>query len=169
MPKSPAKLNDRIREGIVIRFACCHGADEIRAWLKEEHRVELAPGSLAYYNGNTPGAKEGMSPKWRRLSDETRARYLDGVSDVPIAHKAHRLRLLDDLVGRLASQIRADKRVNVVLVGEVKTLLEQAAKEMGEAFTNRRILDIDARGNLAKLLGIDPALLPEGEGGDDQP
>ncbi len=161
MGRTSPKLTDRLRDGVVCRFACCYTHDEVRTWLKDEHGIDLPPPALSYYNANNPAARAGLSEKWRKRFDQVQAEYFEATSSVPIAHKAHRLRIANRAVERIAGKIDADRGVNVVMVDTLRSLLEYAAKEQGEAYTNRRILEHDAHGALAKLIGCDPSELPE--------
>lgn len=159
--KYAAKLTDKIRGGIVVRFACRYTVEEVREWLKSEHGVAVEPSVLSYYNANNPGARAELSARWLELFDRTQAEYFANVDAIPIAHKAHRLRLANDAAERIVAKLDTRSGVNVVLLEKLQGLLEYAAKEQGEAFTNRRMLDLDVRGNLAKLIGVDPDELPE--------
>jgi hypothetical protein len=162
-PNTP-KLTDKIRAGVITRFACCYSVEDVRAWLKAEHGVELEPSALSYYNGNNPGAYASLSVRWRTLFDEKRAAYFEDVAQVPISHKRHRLQIANDQIERLAANVASGRGgINLVMLDSLKALLEYAAKESGDAFTNTRILQHDARGNLAKLLGCDPDELPDGD------
>jgi hypothetical protein len=90
-------------------------------------RVEASkPHALAY---NPGGPNYRGAPKWRTLFDAERKRFLEDVGNIGIAQKAVRLQRLEKLC-----TIALERR-NVKLAAEV---LEQAAKEMGEVFTNRR-------------------------------
>lgn len=158
--KNAPKLNDRIRDGIIVRFACCYSPEEVKAWLKEEHGLELTDPALSYYNANNPAARSSLSEKWRARFDVVREEYVSRV-DAPIAFKAHRLRLANTAAERILARLGGDRSVNVVMVETLQRLLEYAAKEDGGMFTNRRILEHDAVGALAQLIGCDPAELPE--------
>jgi hypothetical protein len=164
-----AVLTDDVRTHVVVLFASCRGVDEVRAWLADAHpeiAAQLKPSTLSYYNGNNPGAYANLPARWKTLFDATRAAYFADASREPIAHKAHRLRLANDLVEDLLPNVvkrspSGGSSVNLVIADQIQKLLEYAAREDGGMFTNRRILEHDARGNLAKLLGCDPSELPE--------
>ncbi len=81
----------------------------------------------AYDPGKSMGAK--LSERWRELFYATRKAFLEDQATIPIANQNFRLRALDRLYQAAAS------RGNVALAAQ---LLEQAAKEAGGAFTNRR-------------------------------
>lgn len=159
------KLNDKIRADIVTMFACFATPDDVRNWLMEEHGIELAPSGFSYYNGNNILQYRKMSAKWQKLFDAMRQEYLDTVSRVPIAHKAHRLKVASDAVDRIMEKIKTGRNVNIPLVETLQRLLEYAAKEDGGMFTNTRILKMNPKDALAELLGVDPNTLPDPEDG----
>ncbi len=69
-----------------------------------------------------------LSDKWKQLFVKHRKDFNDEVDSIPIANKAYRLTMLDNMVRD------AFESKNRPLVAK---LLEQAAKEVGEVFTNR--------------------------------
>ncbi|MFN1150354.1 DUF2280 domain-containing protein, partial [Serratia liquefaciens] len=82
---------------------------------------------ISAYNPENTMAKN-LSKKWIELFNHTRARFQKEISDIPIANKAYRLRLLD----RMANRTEGVK--NYALTAQ---LIEQAAKECGDAYTNK--------------------------------
>ena len=76
----------------------------------------------------TKVAGKGLAQKWVELFNLTRDRFLNEISGIPIANKAYRLRVLD----RMAT--RAEGMKNLALTAEI---IEQAAKECGDAYTNK--------------------------------
>lgn len=71
-----------------------------------------------------------VPPQHRAPCSETKGKMAD-VSTIPIAQQAYRLRVLQ------RSLVKVEGQGNVSMVAQ---LLEQAAKESGGAFTNRREL-----------------------------
>lgn len=69
--------------------------------------------------------------KFRELFEKTRADFIKHTEKIPIANKSVRVKKLQNIFDKLESE----KLQNNPLKMEV---LEQAAKEMGDAFTNRR-------------------------------
>jgi hypothetical protein len=67
--------------------------------------------------------------KWKTLFESERTAFLASVGSIGIAQKTVRLQRLEQLC------LLALQRKNMKLAAE---LMEQAAKEMGEVFTNRR-------------------------------
>jgi hypothetical protein len=96
--------------------------------VKEEFGIEVTRQQVSAYDPNRRIAKD-LSAKWRAVFDETRKKFLDDVSTIPIANQAFRLRALNRMYDRVQGQ------GNMALAAQ---LIEQAAKESGGAFTNRR-------------------------------
>jgi hypothetical protein len=71
----------------------------------------------------------GLAQKWVELFNDTRKRFQTELSDIPIANKAYRLRALDRMM------TKAEGMRNMALAA---TLMEQAAKEVGDAYTNKQ-------------------------------
>lgn len=83
--------------------------------------------------------------KWREIFDQVRSRYLSSIESVPIAHKAYRLNVLQQICDN------ARDRGNLVLAAAT---LEQAAKEVGNALTNER--NIRMNGPMNSLSELTP-------------
>jgi hypothetical protein len=123
-----AKLNDAARRFIVQALACYDTPTEVSVALKEEMGVEVARTQVAQYDP-TKVAGARLAKKWRDLFEDTRKRFRKEIAEIPIADQAFRLRALGKLYDRHLS------RGNVVAAAAV---LEQAAKEQGGMFTNKR-------------------------------
>ncbi|WP_368646850.1 DUF2280 domain-containing protein [Castellaniella ginsengisoli] len=123
-----ATLNDAAKRFIVQALACYDTPSEVSTALKDEMGVDVARTQVAQYDPTkVAGAK--LSQKWRDLFEDTRKRFRDAVSEIPIADQAFRLRSLGKIYDRHMA------RGNVVAAAAV---LEQAAKEQGGMFTNKR-------------------------------
>jgi len=139
-----AHLADRHKRLIVQRLATFTSTTEILAEL-QEHGVAATHAQIAFYNPDLASSVD-VAAKWRTLHAETRAAFIRDTSAIPITHKAYRLRELNDM----AKQARTKK--NYPLAAQ---LLEQAAKEMGESYTNRRVIEpADPAAALASTLGV---------------
>jgi hypothetical protein len=123
-----AKLDDNIRAFVVQQLACYDTPTQVAAAVKEEFELELTRQQCASYDP-TKVTSKALAKKWRDLFEATRKRFLEDVSTIPIANQATRLRSLERLLRT------AEKRGNAVLAAQ---LLEQAAKEVGGAYTDRR-------------------------------
>lgn len=125
-----AALNDDQKLFIVQALACFDAPSQVIESVKQEFELDVSPQQLQAYN---PATKAGarMSQKLKDIFEATRKRFLAEVSDIPVANQAYRLRQLQRMVHE------SMRRKNIVLAA---SLLEQAAKESGGMFTNRREL-----------------------------
>lgn len=123
-----AKLNDAPKRFIVQALACWDTPSQVAEAVKDEFGLDVPRMQVALYDP-TKVAGQGLAKKWRELFDATRKRFREEVAEIPIADQAFRLRAQCKIYERHLS------RGNVVGAAAV---LEQAAKEAGGAFTNRR-------------------------------
>lgn len=144
-----AKLNNEIRTFIVQAVACFDSPSTVVKAVREEFRVEIAKQSVEAYDP-TKRAGRDLAAKWRTIFDETRAAFLEDTARIGISHRAVRLRALQ----RMAE--KAETQGNMVLAS---SLMEQAAKEMGGAFTNRREVTGKDGGPIETTATIDPSKL----------
>jgi hypothetical protein len=100
---------------------------EIVKQLEQTFKVKSSLSQVCYYD-----PKYGkISAELKALFEETREKFLKEISAIPIANEAYRIRVLQNALERqLGSRI-----INEPLVLDI---LEQAAKERGKMFTNRR-------------------------------
>ena len=147
-----AKLREDHKVLIVQRLATFTTPTEIQAELKELGVVvELA--QVVYYSPDTKHTD--LAPKWRKMFDDTRAAFKKDTANIAIAHKSFRLQELQ----RMYRKLMSGTRPNMPLA---KELLEQAAKEVGEAYTNRRqLVSPNPLEDLAKLLDLTPEQLTQ--------
>lgn len=131
-----AKLNEAVQCFIVQALACYDTPSQVAAAVKEEFGLELTRQQVATYDA-TKHSGRNMSKKWRDLFEDARKRFRQEVAEIPIAGQAYRLRQLQRLLQD------AIARKNVVLASQ---LLEQAAKEEGGLFTNRRQTELTGKG-----------------------
>ena len=122
-----AKLKKELQIYIVQQLALFEKPTVIRERLKEDFGIEVSLPAVIYYDIANPGLPQA----WKDLFTETRESFLKNVGDIPIANKAFRLRELD----RLYHRRKGAKNENPI---EQRATLEQAAKEAGDAFTNRK-------------------------------
>lgn len=117
-------LDDETRAEIVMRLAMYETATDIVDWLADQGIVVSRQAVAAY---DPEKCTRNLASKWRTLFYETREKWRAELIEVPIANRITRLRRMDQLY-RMAK----DK-------GDVETaakLIEQAAKEVGNVFTN---------------------------------
>lgn len=125
-----ASLNDDVKRFIVQALACYDTPSQVVEAVKEQFGLETSRPQVQGYDPEKQQGKE-LSKKWRDLFFETRKKFLDNASDIPIANQTFRLRALNRMYGK------AESSKNLALAAQ---LLEQASKEIGGAFTNRREL-----------------------------
>lgn len=123
-----AALSTEVKAFIVQSLACFESPTKVIELVKAEFGVMVSRQQVSQYSpGNAMAAK--LSDKWVELFNATRERFQAEITDIPIANKAYRLRALD----RMAT--RAESIKNMALAAQ---LIEQAAKECGDAYTNRQ-------------------------------
>lgn len=154
------KLTDEVKRFIVERLASYDSPQTIADAVREEFGVTVDRRAVAQYD-----PERSLRPPSRALRAHfklARQAYEAAVDKIPVGKKAVRLRRLE------AAYHRAVERGNEVLVLEI---LEQAAKEMGDAFTNKRQVSLgDPLEELSAMLGIPAeeirAALASGEDGE---
>ncbi|WP_312416664.1 DUF2280 domain-containing protein [Shinella sp.] len=125
------KLSDEVKAFIIQSLACFDGLAVVVAAVKREYGIEISK-QLCESHDPTKKAGAKLGERWRVLFDETRKSFLEDTSTIAISHRAVRLRALQ----RMAD--KAEGQGNMVLAS---SLLEQAAKEVGNSYTNHRKLD----------------------------
>ncbi len=125
-----AALKDEVKLTIVQALACFDTPSQVAEQVKQEFGLVLARQQVAGYDPTKPSGKK-LSKKLLQVFSHTRQKFLDDVSSIPISNQSYRLRVLQ------RNLERADQRGNAAMV---TSILEQAAKELGGAFTNRREL-----------------------------
>lgn len=126
-----AALPEPIKVFVTQALACFDTPSRAAKAVREEFGVEVSPQQCERYDP-TKRAGSALSQKYREIFERTREEFLADTSRIGVSHRAVRLRALDRAVGL------AEQRGNLPLMAQ---LLEQAAKEAGDAFTNRRRLE----------------------------
>lgn len=137
------KLTEPQQTAVVQALACFDSPAQVAAFLRKDHGVDIAPQSVEAYDP-TKKAGAAIAAKWRALFEETRRAFLEDTSQIAISHRAVRLRALQ----RMAE--KAEGSGNMVLAA---SLMEQAAKEVGDSYTNRRELAGKVQFNFEDVLG----------------
>lgn len=125
------KLTDGVRTFIVQSLACFDPPSVVVTAVKKEFGLTVTPQSVEAYDP-TKRAGRNLSAKWRAIFEETRKAFLEDTSKIAISHRAVRLRALQ----RMAE--KAESMGNMALAAQ---LHEQAAKECGDAYSNRHKLE----------------------------
>ncbi|KXJ45881.1 DUF2280 domain-containing protein [Marinobacter sp. Hex_13] len=126
-----ARLKPEQKLFIVQRLACFDTPTMVAKAVREEYQVELSRQVVEGYDP-TKYAGRNLAKKYKQVFEDTREAFLEDTSGIAISHKAVRLRTLQ----RMAE--KAETMGNMVLA---KDLLEQAAKEAGDAYSNKRVLE----------------------------
>lgn len=124
------KLSIEVQTFVVQSLACFDSPSVVVAAVKAEYGETITRQAVEGYDPNKK-AGANLAAKWRALFDETRKSFLEDTSKIAISHRAVRLRALQ----RMAE--KAETSGNMVLAA---SLMEQAAKEVGDSYTNRREL-----------------------------
>lgn len=124
-----AALRDEVKLFIVNALACYDAPTAVAASVKEEFGLDVSRQQVSCYDPNTYVGRN-LSKKWRDIFEATRKHFRDTAADIPIASKAFRLRALS----RMA--VKAESMRNIGLAVQ---LLEQAAKEVGDIYVNRKV------------------------------
>lgn len=148
-----AALSTEVKAFIVQSLACFEPPTKVIDLVKAEFGVAVSRQQVSQYSpGNAMAAK--LSGKWVDLFNTTRERFQAEITDIPIANKAYRLRALD----RMAT--RAESIKNMALAAQ---LIEQAAKECGDAYTNKQKLEhtspdgsMTPKPTTIRLVGVEP-------------
>lgn len=128
--KGEPKLTDDARAFVVQQLAMFDPPAVVAKAVKEEFGIIVTPQAMEFYDPNKR-AGAALSDKWRDLFKTTREAFLKDSAEIGISHRVVRLRALQ----RMAAQ--AEKQGNLQLAA---SLYEQAAKEVGNAYTNTRVL-----------------------------
>lgn len=123
-------LSDEVKTFIVQQLACFDTPSVVAKAVKDDFGIDIARQSVEAYD---PGKRAGvaLSEAYREIFAATRKAFLMSTAEIGISHRSVRLRTLQ----RLAE--KAERQGNMALVA---SLLEQAAKEAGNSFTNKREL-----------------------------
>lgn len=122
-----AALKPEVKAFIIQMLACYDTLSIVVEAVQKNFGIKVTPQQVESHDPTKVSGK-GLAKKWVDLFNATRERFQNEISDIPIANKAYRLRVLD----RMAT--RAEGMKNLALTAEI---IEQAAKECGDAYTNK--------------------------------
>lgn len=125
-----AKLDENVKAFIVMELATYRSPTEVAGRVGELFGIEITR-HQAYDYDPTGAHGHKVAKKWKVLFGEAREAFKMEVMEISVTYRAYRLREISDMY------LRAKRTGNLVLAS---SLLEQAAKEMGDSFTNRREL-----------------------------
>lgn len=124
-----ATLNNEVKAFIVQALACFDTPSQVATAVQEEFGIEITRQKCEAHDP-TKRAGRDLAKRWVTLFHDTRKRFREETAEIPIANRAYRLRTL----GRMAE--KAENMKNMALTAQ---LLEQAAKEVGDVYVNRRL------------------------------
>lgn len=151
---SVRRLTKEQKAQVVQWLACFETPSEVVDRVKKEFGVEISRQGIEVYDP-TKAAGKKLNEDLRSLFYAAREQFTSDMATVDVAHQGARLRMLSEMIRA------AKKSKNYALAGQ---LLEQAAKERGGLYTNKRELKVDdKRKTLAELLGVSPEQLPDHE------
>lgn len=134
-----ATLNNKVKAFIVQGLATYMTPSEVAEVVKQEFGgLIITRQQVAKYDPDKASGVN-LSDKWKQLFVKHRKDFNDEINSIPIANKAYRLRMLDDMARE------ALESKNRPLAAK---LLEQAAKEVGEVFTNKHKVNHALQGNV---------------------
>ncbi|ENQ3507688.1 DUF2280 domain-containing protein [Enterobacter hormaechei] len=122
-----ATLKGEVKAFIVQSLACFDTPSQVVELVKKEFGLSITRQQVESHDPTKANGR-GLAQKWVDMFNATRERFQNEISDIPIANKAYRLRVLD----RMAT--RAEGMKNLALTAEI---IKQAAKECGDAYTNK--------------------------------
>jgi len=123
-----AALKPEVKAFIVQALACFDTPSQVVESVQKEFDIKITRQQVESHDP-TKASGKALAQKWADMFNETRQRFQSEISDIPIANKAYRLRALDRMM------TKAENMRNMALAA---TLIEQAAKECGDAYTNKQ-------------------------------
>lgn len=131
-----SKLSEELKYVVVQAVACWDTPSQVARMLRDEYGVTITKQQVQYYDPTKVHGRR-LGPKLKALFYETRRLFIEESAKIPIAQQSYRLRVLQRTLEKVEQQGNA---------AMVAHMLEQAAKEVGGAFTNRRELTGPAGG-----------------------
>ncbi|MCZ7836144.1 DUF2280 domain-containing protein [Atlantibacter hermannii] len=148
-----AALKPDVKAFIVQALACFDTPSIVVEAVQKEFNIRITPQQVESHDPTKVSGK-GLAKKWVELFSATRERFQTEISDIPIANKAYRLRVLQRM------SVTAESMKNI---GMTAQLLEQAAKEVGEAYSNKQKVEhtspdgsMTPRPTTIRLVGVEP-------------
>lgn len=123
-----AALKPEVKAFIIQMLACYDTPSQVVEAVQKDFGIAITRQQVETHDPTKVSGKT-LAKKWVDLFNAARERFLNEISDIPIANRAYRLRVL---------QRMSTNAENMKNIGMTAQLLEQAAKEVGEAYTNRK-------------------------------
>lgn len=122
-----AALKPDVKAFIVQALACFDTPSQVVESVQKEFSLKITRQQVETHDPTKVSGKT-LAKKWVDLFNDARTRFQTEISDIPIANKSYRLRALDRMM------TKAEGMRNMTLAA---TLIEQAAKECGDAYSNK--------------------------------
>jgi hypothetical protein len=131
-----AKLPASVKVFIIEWVACFDSTSTVAAAVKEAFGLSVPVQTIEAHDP-TKSSSKTQGKRWRGLFHAKRAEFLAGIDRIGITHKVKVTRM--QRLERHHNKMEAAGNVPA-------SLLEQAAKEMGDVFTNRRATEVSGAG-----------------------
>lgn len=130
-----AALKPEVKSAIVQMLACYDTPSQVVEAVQKDFGITITRQQVETHDPTKVSGKT-LAKKWVDLFNRTRDRFLNEISDIPIANKAYRLRVLQ----RMSTTAEGMKNL-----GMTAQLLEQAAKEVGDAYSNKQKVELTGK------------------------
>ncbi|HBM3196289.1 TPA: DUF2280 domain-containing protein [Klebsiella michiganensis] len=130
-----AALKPEVKAAIVQMLACYDTPSHVVEAVQKDFGITITRQQVETHDPTKVSGKT-LAKKWVDLFNRTRDRFLNEISDIPIANKAYRLRVLQ----RMSTTAEGMKNL-----GMTAQLLEQAAKEVGDAYSNKQKVELTGK------------------------
>lgn len=124
-----AALQNDVKAFIVQALACFDTPSQVVEAVQKEYGLSITRQQVETHDPTKTSGK-CLAKRWVTLFHDTRKRFREQTAEIPIANRAYRLRAMNRFV---------EKAETMKNIGLAMQILEQAAKEMGDAFVNRRV------------------------------
>ena len=124
-----AALSNEVKAFIVQALACFDTPTQVAEAVKREFNIDVTRQQVETHDP-TKRCSKTLAKRWVTMFEDARKRFREETAEIPIANRAYRLRTL----GRMAE--KAENMRNLALTAQ---LYEQAAKECGDMYVNRKI------------------------------
>ncbi|EIV5255820.1 DUF2280 domain-containing protein [Klebsiella pneumoniae] len=142
-----------VKAYIIQMLACYDTPSQVVEAVQKDFGIAITRQQVETHDPTKVSGKT-LAKKWVGLFNLTRDRFLNEISDIPIANKAYRLRVLQRM------STTAENMKNIAMTAQ---LLEQAAKEVGEAYSNKQKVEhtspdgsMSPRPTTIRLVGVEP-------------
>lgn len=130
-----AALKPEVKAYIIQMLACYDTPSQVVEAVQKDFGISITRQQVETHDPTKVSGKT-LAKKWVDLFNRTRDRFLNKISDIPIANKAYRLRVLQ----RMSTTAEGMKNL-----GMTAQLLEQAAKEVGDAYSNKQKVELTGK------------------------